>query len=446
MYDNINIKYEDAECVINGYNAFRIIKKIKAKIKEGSVQACDYAFLADAYDICLQTRKAFYYALRSIKKDEKYPYAYYIAGRILYDNDKLDKALVYLNKAVELDKDNACYYAQFYLAETHYSLDNIDEVYEHAKELFKTSVESHDYYIFCAVLKMQLGYDVKDFSSDTEKALKISFHSKRYYETFRTIWIYLVSSFVRLLFALFFKTQLKQAKIRTMVYLYEVKDVFQLYRKLSFKKDFKFKEKLSKDMLGEYFSNAEFKKCIALANKFLVEYKSPYVYMYKARSYDCLGKCDKAIYNIDKAREYDKDYKEHAYFYWRAKFYFREGKYRETIKFINKQILSDVVPDAENYMIRGICQYYLGEFKNAEMSFLEAFGFDADAYNRDDICWWLAQIYHAKKEYDRGLIYIDIALMEKKDSYNYSLKGDLLTALKRIKEAKQCYQKAEECE
>ena len=441
MYDNINVKYEDASCIIGILNSFRVISKLKKKIKDGNSTAQDYAFIANAYNIRGESKKAFWYALRSIQKDKKYPYAYFIAGQILFDRNKFKKAEKYINKALKL-AGNDYYLALFYRAELYICDDeNFAKAYETGKSYFSIKCDYPDYYLLRAILKMQFSLDFKEVFADIKLAFKSFLKYKHPLCILEGVYVLNLVFFARLIMIITNKKEMRSNKASALVALGRDNEILQLYKSLSTSKKFKEKEALSKELLNVYFNNGSYEKCIALANKFLVEYKSAYVYMYKARSYDCLGKYDKALENLDKAYEYDDEYKEHKYYFWKAKFNFHSENYKDAIKYINKQILYDESSDPENYMFKGVSNFAIEDIDAALESFLYAFRID-NGDLRDDICWWIARLYHIKNEYNKALVYIDIALMENKDSYNYTMKGDILTSLKRIKEANECYSKA----
>ena len=65
-------------------------------------------------------------------------------------------------------------------------------------------------------------------------------------------------------------------------------------------------------------------------------------------------------------------------------------------------------------------------------------------YKADDLAYYrVANLYYVQSDYENALKSINQGLLLNKDSYNYNLKGDILTAMKRIKEARFCYKLAE---
>ena len=117
--------------------------------------------------------------------------------------------------------------------------------------------------------------------------------------------------------------------------------------------------------------------------------------------------------------------------------YYRMKDYDNALKYFNKRIMSNQDPEALGY--KGICleeSYCYEEAIKAYQRSLE--------YKQDDRWYYrIANLYYRMNDYEEALENINRSLMLCKDSYNYNLKGDILTSLKRIKEARACYKKAE---
>ena len=91
MYDNITIFYKDAEILITPFSAGRVIKLLEKRIANGEETAQNYTFLADAYSMKKDSKKAFKYILKAKKIDPDYYYADVVAISIL--NDAIDFCL-----------------------------------------------------------------------------------------------------------------------------------------------------------------------------------------------------------------------------------------------------------------------------------------------------------------------------------------------------------------
>ena len=190
-------------------------------------------------------------------------------------------------------------------------------------------------------------------------------------------------------------------------------------------------------LLNFYFDRKEYKKCIDIANKILIKEKFEGAFIYKIRSYVELEEYDKAIELMKTVKE---NYKIN-YSLWGdfdiGVVYYRMKDYDNALKYFNKRIMSNQDPEALGY--KGICleeSYCYEEAIKAYQRSLE--------YKQDDRWYYrIANLYYRMNDYEEALENINRSLMLCKDSYNYNLKGDILTSLKRIKEARACYKKAE---
>ena len=441
MYDNISIKFEDAEQIINYFNASGIIRKLKKRIKQGENTAQNYAFISNAYMEMFENKKALKFALKSIRLDKKYAYAYYLAGILYLEEENYEKALDYLQKSYKFGGED--YYFAIYGLVHYYEEKDECGCYGFAKKMVDLNYDYPDFLIFRAATKFMYSFDLKDCIKDIFSALKNTIKYKYYFGILVCLFSLLYVIIVRFVLNIFTPKDLRYEKLRYYVLSGQDKQAYDMYKKLG-EDNPKKKDTYYREILDIYFWKEDYEKCIVLANKFLVEFKSAYIWMYKARSYDCLGKLDKAIKSIDKAREYDNEFKEHQYYYWKAKFHYNAGKYSDALKYINEQIIFDDVPDVTNYMFKAKCYYVMNNNAEAITWYLSAFQID-NGDNRDEICWWLAYLYHSLGDLNKAIVYIDIALMENKDSYNYTLKGDILTSMKNVKEANECYKKASKC-
>lgn len=439
MYDNIGIKFENAEKYINFFNAVFIIKELKQRIKKEGESAQLYAFLSNAYSAIFDDSLSLRYALKSIKLNKKYAYAYFLAGLAYLNGNKYEKSLKYLEKSLKYG-GNDYYFPLFGLVLYYLEVEDIKKYYEYANKFFAVKSDYPDYFWMSAYIKYMFSLKMEDCSKDILRSIKSFYKYRNFTSIFSILILWLVFLFVRLFFIIFKGEFLRLERLKYFVFNDGDAKAYEMYKGLG-QKNKKQKDMLYREILDAYFYMEQYEKCIALANKFLVEHKSAYILMYKARSYNCLGKLDKAIKTLDKAREYDNEIQLHNYSYWKAKFHYDSGKFNEALKYINQQIISDTEPDVDNYIFKAKCFYMLDNNVEAIANFLIALKFD-DGSSADEICWWIANIYYLMKDYDNALVYVDIALLENKDFYNYNLKGDILTSLKRIKEANDCYKKA----
>lgn len=120
MYDNITIFYKDAEILITPFSAGRVIKLLEKRIANGEETAQNYTFLADAYSMKKDSKKAFKYILKAKKIDPDYYYADVVAISILSEEGKYSKAEYYVNDLLEKAPEDY-YLAYTFAAEVYIS-------------------------------------------------------------------------------------------------------------------------------------------------------------------------------------------------------------------------------------------------------------------------------------------------------------------------------------
>ena len=162
------------------------------------------------------------------------------------------------------------------------------------------------------------------------------------------------------------------------------------------------------------------------------------VYEYKKLSYLALGQEDKVIEVIKSMQKNNIQTKEEEdYNIQLGKIYFKRENYSKALNYFNKQIISS--PSSHPFLYKGMCLERLSDYENA----IKAYNTSLD-YEKSDLAYYrVANLYYQEKDYQKALENINNGLLLNKDSYNYNLKGDILTAMLRIKEARICYKKAE---
>ncbi len=194
-----------------------------------------------------------------------------------------------------------------------------------------------------------------------------------------------------------------------------------------------------KDKIVFYYNCGDFKKCLSIVNKLLLKDKSAFAYMYKARCYKHLGELEKALKNIERAQVIDMSGEMYNYSYWKANCLYEFNRYEQALKYINEAIIFNA--DSESYTIKGLCLMNIGEYKQALNVFFRAI--DTAKYDTKDVLYWgLALTYYHLGDFNNALHSINRSLLYKKDSENYILKGDILSALNKISDAKINYDKA----
>lgn len=462
MFDDINIKYKDAKTYISVFNSFFIIKKLERKIAKEGATAQDYFFLAKAYDLLFNAKPAdkitvLKYLLKSIRADKDYAPAYNYLGCFYLDNNKLNKAEKYLLKAIEKGPED--YYSPLFWISIVYTVNHEwVKAQECMDKIDKISAEEPLYYMAKFVLNSYACYtnsiDLKNYFKMVLSFIKFGRYLMLLDSVlllFRVIYIRITDSIdivnLRFLQIDYLNKTGKERKV--------LENTLKSIRKF---KLFRFYFYI--ELLGYYYWVAEdYKKCINVANRFLMLDKIDLIYDYKALCYEDLGNYDKAIDTLESAKNSIKirdnfvirilDKFLHYYIGdvssiddLKVRLYFKKGNYKDAIKYANEVLIKK----KSLYILRvkAISYYYLGKYNEALLSFHEALKYDVDGENIDNLCYWISYCYYIIENYNKARIYVDIALKEKEDYYNYALKGDILTSLKEYKEADACYKKAYE--
>lgn len=462
MFDDINIKYKDAKIHINFINSIFIIRKLEKKVAAKNATAQDYYFLAKAYQNFIFTSKdnsviVLKYLLKSIHADKNYAPAYNLLGGMYLDAEKPDKAEKCLLKAVEKGPDD--YYPPLFWLGLIYT---VGHNWEKAKQCMdKISEINSDEplsYIAKFVLNSYACYsnhlDIKNYFKLLWSILKYrDFGSvaSAIFILFRMIQIRFIDSLdiVNLRF-------LRIDYLNTTGRCEEILD-----NTLKFLKNFRlFRYYIYIELLGYYYWYAEdYKKCIFFANRFLIQDKIDLIYEYKALCYEDLGEYDKAVKALEDGKNSVQIRKtliirfldKFLHYYigdkssieeMKVRLYFKQGEYKKAIKNANEILIKN--KNVYILRVKAISYYYLGKYEEALYAFHEALKYDYDGENRDNLCYWISYCYYTIANFNKARIYIDIALKEKEDYYNYYLKGNILSSLKNYKEADICYKKAYE--
>ena len=425
---------------INEFNAPFYLLKFHYEIKSGKATAMTYRCLSFIYSMYSMNKLAFKYALKSIRLDNSNPYAWYAVGvsRQQYSND-YSKSKKYFLKAFELGGDD--FYALLYeliICVVEESNCLMRDKYE---KMF-LNINSDDSGYFLRRAYIYEGHcRLKEAFADYSIAIKarIFNHNKTDPDLCSFILVLLTlvrSSLYRLLMP-------GSAESFEAAFLldtgHEKEGVDLMLEAASKAKKQADRETCYKSLLDYFCDKEEYKKCIDAANRILIKDKYVEAYCYKAFSYRQLGDFKRAREALYFAHEYssEEDFKTSTYYSNLALTYFEEGDYGKAINFLNKQIV--ISPSAHPFLYKGFCLEELNEFDDAIKSYNKSLEYKADelAYYR------VANLYYEKNDYENALISINQGLLLNKDADNYTLKGDILTAMKRIKEARFCYKLAE---
>ena len=465
MYDNVNIKFEDAEGIITRMNAWWYVFKLERKIKKYGITAQDCAFLAHAYDYCpyctkKNTYKAFKYALKSIKLDKNYAYGYYVAADILVGQNKYEKGLKYLEKAKKLYGKSFVKYYEIVLLQimAYMGLCMHKELYLSVKKYFKYKSDNPEYYIGKFIINahpcMESKLDIESIKMFFVKSFKL----KIFPDLIIIKLFFLMSTWV--LYSIFHPVSVLHLKLGMYSALGRDDAALKMYKKLA--KKYKFlKTIIYAQLLYHYYSEDEYEKCIACANKFLIEDKQKIFYVYKAMSYGYLGNIKQALKNFDLARSNKKNSgflvkildkilfdnflfrHETSFNYWISKFYYKEEHYEKALQYINKELI--ICKNFDNYKLKGMIYSRLEKYKESNINFNKAIRCEEDNSNIWNVYGWMAWNYYLLKDYNSALVYSSFSIKEHPTAENYEIRGDIYWAKGEGKKANECYAKAKKC-
>lgn len=424
---------------INVFNSLFYLLKFHYEIKSGNATAKTYLCLSLVYSTYSMNKLAFKYALKSICIDNSNPYAWYAAGvvRQEYSND-YSKSKKYFLKAFELGDDD--FYAPLYSLIICAARESDYLMQEKYEKMF-LDINSTDSGYFLRRAYIYEGHSrLKEAFADFFRAVKARIFNHNETDPGLDSFIPALYSFLR---SVFHKITLPgSAEYIESTFLLETgreKEGVELMLEAASKaKKQSNRETCYKSLLDYFFDKEEYKKCIDVANRILIKDRYANAYAYKAYSYRELGEFEKSREALHLARKAGtQELNESTYYNSLALTYFCEGKYDKAINWLNKQIISS--PSAHPFLYKGFCLEELDEFDDAIKAYNKSL-----EYKVDDLAYYrVANLYYVQSDYENALKSINQGLLLNKDAPNYNLKGDILTAMKRIKEARFCYKLAE---
>lgn len=424
-------KNQNKENEIKFLNGVCFWFKLQRQIKSNEATSQTYTSLAE---ICLNYslyRLSFYYALKAIRLDKSNPEAHYLAG---FSKSCLKKnssfAEKYFIKAINLGMKEKCIPLAL-LALKAIQEDDFEKAFDYKKQVLAINEENSIFYFMCAYVYIQ-SYAIKTALGYFFKALKYSIAERKFplLDIF-SIMCFLIESFM---VNYYYKNY---CRAYYLLYSGESKDEGEkLFLEIA-EKHKKYKESCYDSLLGYYYERDDYKKCIDTANKILIKDKHWKVYEYKKLSYMALGQEDKVIEIIKTMQKNNIQSEDDDYNAQIGKIYFEKENYSKALNYFNKQIISS--PSSHPFIYKGMCLEGLSDYENA----IKAYNSSLD-YEKTDLAYYrVAKLYYQERDYQKALDSINSGLLLNKDAYNYNLKGDILTAMLRIKEARLCYKKAE---
>ncbi len=431
MTENSIVENQEIDYYISTLNGIWMWFKLQHVIKSGKATSMTYTNLAE---ICMSYgfyRKARKYVLKALRMNKNNALAYSTLGCLKgYDAGKK-----YFLKALEIG-GRYDYLALGYLARCENLRDNYKEAVVYYERFLEIQGDTAAYVYWRALLNvcfLNIGAAVKDLPLLLKKII----NERRYFPILAILQLLYEILCVGAL-GLCYRENIAVARAIILLNAGREKEaVDMIFNAVSKSKNKKTIENCYYLLLDFFFDRKEYKKCIDVVNRILIKEKFEGAFRYKIRSYVELEEYDKAVELMKTVKE---NYKIN-YSLWGdfdiGVVYYRMKDYDNALKYFNKRIMSNQDPEALGY--KGICleeSYCYEEAIKAYQRSLE--------YKQDDRWYYrIANLYYRMNDYEEALENINRSLILCKDSYNYNLKGDILTSLKRIKEARACYKKAE---
>ncbi len=405
--------------------------KLQKEIQSDKATSQTYVHLAEIYLNYYMYRLSFYHALKAIKLDKSNPDAYYYAGfGKYYLKNNVPVAKKYFRKAVELGMKRV-YIPLEMLAIIAIQEEDFEKSFDYKKQVLSINEENSVFYFMCTYIYIQ-SFMLKESLEYFFKGIKYSILERK----LPLIGIFfIICFFIQNFTANYFYKNYCRAYY--LLYSGESKEEGEkLFLEIA-EKHKKYKECCYNSLLDYYYEKDDYKKCIDIANKILIKDKYWKAYEYKKLSYMTLGQEDKVIEVIKIMQNNNIQTEDEDYNIQLGKIYLAKENFSKALNYFNKQIISS--PSSHPFLYKGMCLERLSDYENA----IKAYNTSLD-YEKSDLAYYrIANLYYLEKDYQKALECINNGLLLNKDSYNYNLKGDILTAMLRIKEANICYKKAE---
>ena len=417
---------EDEKVLLNGYGLnifsfFRILK-IKRAIKNGEKTARNYCILADWYsmfdifNIKQLYRKKLYYALKAIRADKKYALAYALAGDGYANlNIKHGMCEKYLIKAIELGGKH--YYTPMFCLFGHYlETQQYTKAYQTGTDFLNSKSQTQEYWAMSlSIISAYYGY-CKEYKNAFKKYLSLCIKTKSL-PNFSSIFLIVIS-----LFLIYCSIQSKKSKctgsliLDSLVSLEDYEHQLLLSNKMIIRerKD----NKKNNDVLAGLY--------ILKANAYMLKENQEY---------------KKAMDTLEKFKECKNKNDLYSYYYLRADYAYITHDYNNALVYVNEALLH--YKDANILMLKGFICNELEKYKDSIDSLQNSLDFK-DCEYKGIIYTYLSEGYYALGEHNEALKYINQALLFEQSAKNYYAKANVLEALGRINESKECFEKYNE--
>lgn len=475
MFDNIYTFYNDAEYLINFFNANRIIKLLKKRIESGQKTPQNYAFLANAYYHKAQYSNALKCALKSKYLDENYYYADFVLTMIYIDEENISKAEKYLS--ILFEKCPQDYYFAYYAAVGLYSMkDEYDIAQKYSDKLKQINKQEP----FCETLKALACFLEQDYKNILKYSISALKMKPKTFENlilliglifFSEISIFFKNidgiKLFRYFATLFLPKDERYAWLSDMCMYYDSKKALKninkaikinpkpayLIRKAMilgscyrYKKAINILESVIKDnseytSVYEYLTNLyiclrDYKKALEYANLDLLNnMHNPKMYHRKLDILFKMERYDDVLKVLDKLeKEFPGDC---GLEYKRAQVFMVNKDYEKALLYINKLLLRE--NDNLYLQDKMYCLFMLERYDEAIDTGLKILGTEEKGIT----CFWLSRCYLAVESYSKALIYINKAiLLGDCDKWDYYWKSVILGKLGRKDEAELTFKKS----
>lgn len=433
MYDNIYIKYSDSKLRVTMFTAYFVVLFLKYKIRTGDQSAQNYALLAHAlqrYDEI----QAYKYALKAIRLEPDYAYAHAIAGDILYNYNKYHDAEKYLLKSLELAGEDY-YIALVPLILMYIECDDWTNAYKYSEKMLKIQCDDPVYLelnINVSLLmfnKENIWPRLSDFIKNCIKYKIFPGSIEVLLMMFNITAAYLIPVILRFNWICnksYFLADIKKDYAGAVEFLLFNGEKYKKYRDYCFDA-----------AMNIYYDLKEYKKCINIANRILLKHKYIDAYRIKMKCYRKLEDYEKALECIDKAQKAFENQDTVSYDLLRIYTLIEKQDYPSALSIINKILLSN--PGPLIYKAQGDCLFCLKRFEEAVKVFEKM---SKENLQDEYALFMLSRAYYQLGEQKRALQTINKALLINKDHFNYELKGNILSAMNKFKEADICYLEA----
>ena len=434
MYDNITIFYKDAEILITPFSAGRVIKLLEKRIANGEETAQNYTFLADAYSMKKDSKKAFKYILKAKKIDPDYYYADVVAISILNEEGKFSKAEYYANDLLEKAPED------YYLGNTFAAVVYVNPgfngrkkkvVQKLAEKILAHEDDGSFKYLNCCIFVYQ------EVFFDFDMALKYWVKAfKR-----KPVMMLTLEWLISIIFLVFqaiitkFKLNVTYTQCINWVRFFMKKEQYYYFVSNPYCTD------LSPEKMLECIDKAIKINPLPLyrirKGEILNSQDDEYLYKLKSKILKYLNKPDEALNVLLKFYENYPDDMEIENTI--ASEYEKRKEYAKALSFINKSLLKE--KDSDKYLGKEIILVQMERYEDA----INAAEKSIELEENGAAYYWMALAYGRLEQYSKALTAINKSiLLDGGDMWSYKIQSEILGALGNSKAAEKAYKKARE--